>query len=564
MRQRIDNGEQTGDTGRIDGTDGTGVTGGIDPSQTTEKAEAIHNGGTIDNGDQSNGVTTGLSESFVGTMLESSPDMLYLLDTEGTILRSSGAQKSILGYSEPALHGRSLLSLVHPDDAPVVRRELTRIASREASRFDARFRLGRADGTWTTVAVRGRAVPDETGRPVAVVAVLRDVTGDVQAEQKLLLAVSQAEQASRAKSEFLSRMSHELRTPLNSVLGFAQLLEMDDLTPDQQEAVAHILRAGRHLLGLIDEVLDISRIEMGHLDLSMEAVELDTLVEDAVALTSPLAQRVGVSVSTVSNLTAATCALADRQRLLQVLLNLMSNAVKYNSPGGKVRITCESLSGGHVGVAVSDTGPGIREEDMRSLFEPFERLGAEQIGIEGAGVGLTIAKSLVERMGGVLDVFSKVGEGSTFEVVLQEVPRAPEPQADEDEGHYDLESPRSMCVLLIEDNLANLNLLENLLTRRKDVRLLAAMHGSLGLDLAREHRPDLVLLDLHLPDQSGSEVLRRLQADPLTAQIPVVVVSADRSSDQESEMRRLGAVDYLTKPFDVRDVLRAVDGALGS
>lgn len=502
--------------------------------------------------------------SLYGTILDTSPDMLCLLDLSGTVLRFSGAQETILGYPAGYFAGRDLLTLVHPDDTGAVQAELDRLGNGEAIRFDVRYRLARADGMWTTLSTRGRAVLDEGGKAIAVVATSRDVTSDVQAEQKLLLAVSNAEQANRAKSEFLSRMSHELRTPLNSVLGFAQLLEMDELSNSQGEAVEHILRAGRHLLGLIDEVLDISRIETGHLELSMEPVELRALVADAVGLTSPLADRAGVTVSIVGGLDESVSVHADRQRLLQVLLNLLSNAVKYNSPGGKVRVTCEALRAGHVGVAVSDTGVGISEEDMPRLFEPFERLGADRIGIEGAGVGLTIAKNLVERMGGILDVYSRVGEGSTFEVVLKGADTPAQKPKGESNERADLMSVGSVSILLIEDNLANLTLIENLLVRRNDVRLLAAMHGTLGVDLAREHHPDLVLLDLHLPDQSGVEVLKRLKEDPTTADIPVVIVSADRSSDRDRQMRALGAADYLIKPFDVRDLLRAVDSALGS
>jgi PAS domain S-box-containing protein len=498
------------------------------------------------------------------SIVDASPDMLCLLDVQGEILRASGAEELILGYPAGTLIGRSWLTLVHPDDAGSVVSEFDRVARNEVTRFDARHRLSRADGSWTTVATRSRAIFDHDGTPIAIVAASRDVSNDVGREQKLLLAVSEAERANKAKSEFLSRMSHELRTPLNSVLGFAQLLEMDELSPSQEEAVAQILRAGRHLLGLIDEVLDISRIESGHLELQIEPVELRSIISDAVGLTSPLADKAGVLVTVGGSLEPNACAVADRQRLLQVLLNLLSNAVKYNSPGGRVKVTCESLPAGHVGVAVSDTGVGIREQDMPRLFEPFERLGADQIGIEGSGVGLTIAKSLVERMDGVLDVYSRVGQGSTFEVVLK---RATTPAVRGGLPPVELEdlSPaQSACVLLIEDNLANLTLIESVLTRRGGVRLLAAMHGTLGIDLAREHLPDLVLLDLHLPDQSGAEVLSRLQSDETTSKIPVVVVSADRSSEQDRAMRELGAVDYLIKPFDVRDLLRTVDSALGT
>jgi PAS domain S-box-containing protein len=496
------------------------------------------------------------------SVVDSSPDMLCLLDVSGEILRVSGAEELILGYPAGNLIGRSWIGFVHPDDVQGVREDFARVAKSEALRFEARLRLARADGTWATVSMRARTIFDSEGAPMAIVSASHDVTGEMDREQKLLKAVSAAEQANRAKSEFLSRMSHELRTPLNSVLGFAQLLEMDDLSPSQEEAVAHILRAGRHLLDLIDEVLDISRIESGNLELQMEPVELRALVNDAVGLTSPLADKAGITVTVGGGLDESACVRADRQRLLQVLLNLLSNAVKYNSEGGRVRITCEALPAGHVGVAVSDTGVGIREDDLPRLFEPFERLGAEQIGIEGAGVGLTIARSLVERMEGVLEVYSRVGEGSTFEVVLKQA-QAPSPTRRPSIEDTDPLAPgQPACVLLIEDNLANLTLIENVLSRRGGVKLLAAMHGTLGIDLAREHHPDLVLLDLHLPDQSGAEVLRRLQSDQDTKGIPVVVVSADRSSDQDRAMRELGAVDYLIKPFDVRDLLRTVDAAL--
>lgn len=511
------------------------------------------------------------TDPLFGTIFEFSPDVLCLVDPNGVILRMSGSLRAVLGYSPSEVAGTQLLELVHPDDAPKVKSALDAVAKREKTRFDVRFNISRTDGDWLTFATRGKAVLDDDGAPIAIAVVARDVTTEVQAEQKLLLAVSEAEQANHAKSEFLSRMSHELRTPLNSVLGFAQLLEMDELTPPQEEAVSHILRAGRHLLGLIDEVLDISRIEMGHLELTIEPVEIRSLVVDAVALTSPLADKADVSVSVTGPVDPLACVDADRQRLLQVLLNLLSNAVKYNSPGGKVRVTCELLNDaqdgrdghvGHVGVAVSDTGVGIKDEDLSRVFEPFERLGADRIGIEGAGVGLAIAKNLVERMDGTLEVFSSLGEGSTFEVVLKRSARQLQSVGLPDEVNEVAARTKSTCVLLIEDNLANLNLIENVLTRRADVKLLAAMHGSLGVDLAREHDPDLVLLDLHLPDQTGEDVLRTLQADEKTAHIPVVVVSADRSTDLDREMRRLGAVDYLTKPFDIRDLLRCVDSAL--
>jgi len=355
-------------------------------------------------------------------------------------------------------------------------------------------------------------------------------------------------------------MSHELRTPLNSVLGFAQLLEMDELPVDQGEAVGHILRAGRHLLDLIDEVLDIARIESGRLNLSVERVSLAEVVRDAVDLTRPLAEHNGVSVSTsLDDLPAGGHVVADRQRLLQVMLNLLSNAVKYNRPGGTVVVAADAAPDDRVCIAVVDSGRGIRPEDLHRLFEPFDRLGAEKTGVQGTGVGLTLSKHLVERMGGRLTVRSEPGAGSVFSVELAAV-EAPDAFAAASEAPSVARvAPGILRVLHVEDNLANLELVEQILARRRGVELRAAMYGGLGLELAREHRPDLILLDLHLPDMLGTEVFDRLQADPATAGIPVVVVSADATPNQIERLRAAGVAAYLTKPIDVRELLDVVE-----
>jgi signal transduction histidine kinase/CheY-like chemotaxis protein len=373
-------------------------------------------------------------------------------------------------------------------------------------------------------------------------------------------AAAEADRANLAKSEFLSAMSHELRTPLNSVLGFGQLLEMAELSERDADSVHHILRAGRLLLQLVDEVLDLSRIESGRLALSPEAVELRELVGNAVELIRPLAADRQIAVS-VEDVSCDVHVQADRQRLKQVLLNLLSNAVKYNHDGGRIDVRCDRASDGHIRIGVRDTGPGIAPERQGDLFEPFERLGAERSGIEGTGLGLALAAQLTEAMGGTIDVETVVGEGSTFwvELPLTESPiSALERESLEDEAPPP-DASAERAVLLIEDNLSNLTLVERIMESRPHVTLLSAMQGGLGVELARRHRPDLILLDLHLPDVPGDEVLLRLQADPETREIPVVIVSADATEGRVRRVLDAGAADYLSKPIDVRKLLELVD-----
>jgi CheY-like chemotaxis protein len=400
----------------------------------------------------------------------------------------------------------------------------------------------------------------EDGRAVGALVMSRDVTEDLVFEAELLTAVGVAERASLAKSEFLSRMSHELRTPLNSVLGFAQLLEMDDLSEQQEQAVGHILRAGRHLLNLIDEVLDIARIESGHLDLSVEPVLVLDVLGDAVDLARPLAEHrdVGVTVDTTS-CPPGTYVQADRQRLLQVLLNLLSNATKYNNRTGRVEVSVARTEDGRAEISVTDTGPGIRSEDIDRVFAPFDRIGAEHTGVEGTGVGLTLSKHLVERMGGEIEVQSTVAVGSTFAVRL---PLTDPPVDLESVVPARGEAPAlrgALRILHVEDNLANLALVEQILARHQEVELIAATLGGMALELARRHRPDVILLDLHLPDMSGIDVLGRLRADPVTTEIPVVVVSADATADRLERLETARVAAYLTKPIDVRELLRVIE-----
>jgi signal transduction histidine kinase len=385
-----------------------------------------------------------------------------------------------------------------------------------------------------------------------------------RANLELREARAEAERANREKSAFLSRMSHELRTPLNAILGFAQLLEMDAETDDQQESLRHIVRAGRHLLELINEILDIARIESGNLTLSLEPVEAGDAFREAVALVRPLADERGITVSEASWPDGNEYVTADRQRLKQVLLNLLSNAIKYNATGGSVMLSIEPGELGKCRLNVTDTGRGIAAEHLRRLFTPFDRLGAENADVEGTGIGLALSRSLVEMMGGAVGVESALGRGSTFWVDLpvaeDELARA-EP-AMRDPSLAASPSRESRIVLCIEDNLSSLRLLERVIELRPPVRLLTALQGSLGIDLARQHRPDLILLDLNLPDVHGHEVLQRLRADPVTSGIPVVVLSADATPGQIARLLDAGARDYLTKPIDVQRCLGVLDEVL--
>ena len=392
--------------------------------------------------------------------------------------------------------------------------------------------------------------------------ITRDITDRRNAEAALRTAREEAENASRAKSEFLSRMSHELRTPLNSILGFAQLLEMDRGTPAQQAQVRHILRAGRHLLGLINEVLDIARIESGRLALSPEPLALRPLLQEVSLLLSPQADSADIRLRLPEELPAELCVQADRQRLVQVLLNLLSNAIKYNHPGGHVEVRVQADSD-TITLSVVDNGPGIAAEDLERLFIPFERLGAAASEVEGTGLGLALSKSLLEQMDGSLGVRSTPGEGSTFSLTL---PRAqghdgllPAPAAAPPPVASDIAPPeRPLRVLCIEDNLSSLALIETLLARWPQVQVISAMQGQLGLDLAWQHRPEVILLDLDLPDLSGQEVLKRLRLNPSSSDTPVLLITADVSAGTRRDLQQAGATAVLSKPLHVPTFLAAL------
>ncbi|HEX3922206.1 MAG TPA: ATP-binding protein [Streptosporangiaceae bacterium] len=409
---------------------------------------------------------------------------------------------------------------------------------------------------------------DEIGRVADSLAQAEDLLARRAAD--LVAARDQALIATQAKTAFLSNTSHELRTPLNSILGFTQLLEMSDLGDEDRDCVQRILGAGRHLLALINELIDIARIESGELSLSVEPVSVLALIEETSHLLAPLAAERSIAIvqyCTHPGLTAN----ADRQRLSQILMNLISNAIKYNHRGGTITITSQEAGAGQVSVTVSDTGPGIQQEDLDRIFIPFERLGAELTPIEGTGIGLPLAKALTETMGGGLTASSVIGEGSAFTVSLPRAPdmigtpiSGPAPPSPARPARYRGSAGDVTNILYMEDNPANVEVISRYLNARPNARLTSVTSGQAGLECAIRDVPDVILLDLHLPGLRGDQVLEKLSAQPRTADIPVVVLSADAAPGVIRRTLALGARAYLTKPLVLAELGDLLDSFAAS
>jgi len=502
-------------------------------------------------------------EATLQAVISASPDIITLVDPDGRVTFMSPAFLRVTGHEPNSRVGRSALrpELIHPHDREGFAQAQRRVLSDENGEAVMRVRVRHANGRWVVLDAHTRPL----GAGEGVVIVSRDVTGQAALEEDLRQAKQAAEQANQAKSEYLSRMSHELRTPLNAILGFAQLLEMDELAGEQRDSLRHILAAAEHLLGLINEVLDIAAIEAGRLPLSPEPVAVAKIVAEAVELIRPLADQDGVLLNDRPAERCGAYVHADQQRMKQILFNLLSNAVKYNREGGSVHLACKYVAGERLRISVTDTGPGIAPEPLERLFVEFERLGSERTSVEGTGLGLPVSKRLAEAMGGTIGVTTAVGQGSTFWL---ELPLA-KPPDEPDEGREEsgpaagkargTQAGPPVTVLYIEDNMSNLQLVDRILARRPNVKLISAMRPGLGLDLAGEHHPDLVLLDLHLPDMSGEEVFRRLRAEPRTAAIPVAILSADAKPSLIAKMLDQGALAFLTKPLEVSKLLGLLD-----
>jgi PAS domain S-box-containing protein len=488
-------------------------------------------------------------------IFDAAVDSIIVIDKNLKVVEASPSNDSTFAFSREETEGRVALDFVHPDDQGMILEALERgFANDEV--VNVRFRGLHTDGRWVMIESRGRALRDAQGNPTGAVIISRDVSETVEAQLALELAKIEAEQANVAKSEFMSRMSHELRTPLNSVLGFAQILQMELEAPSELEMIGYIVKSGGYLLELINEVLDISRVESGSIAVSLELVSIEALVGECLQLVSGDAAAAGVEI--IDQCDVARHVRADPLHLKQALVNLLSNAIKYNHEGGTVTLTCDE-DAGRVRLGVTDTGPGVAPQLFDRLFVPFDRLDAESKGIEGTGLGLALSKGLMEAIGGSLGVESEPGTGSTFWLDLPLATTSTDFAEVELDVAAQPESNAVLTVLYIEDNIGNVRLLERLLVHKPNVRLITSLEGRLGLQLAQQHRPDLILLDVHMPDLSGYEVLELLRDDVRTASIPVVMLSADASHEQIQRFRDAGARDYLTKPLDLQHFLGQLD-----
>lgn len=491
---------------------------------------------------------------------------IVMLDPQGFVMSwNTGAQR-IQGYREDEIVGQHF-SLFYGADALAggkAGRDLEAAAAQ--GRFEDEGWRTRKDGSVFWANVVFTPIRGPLGELRGFAKLTRDLTQHRRAEAALTDARSVAEKANQQKSDFLSSMSHELRSPLNAILGFAQLMELDSPPPTaaQQSSLDQILKGGWYLLDLINEILDLASIESGKLSLSLEPLSLHEVIRDCRMMIEPQLQQRGIRMQSSAGDTWGFVH-ADRTRLKQVLLNLLSNAIKYNRQNGTVTLLCRPVARGRLRISVHDTGEGMPADKLAHLFEPFNRLGQESGAQQGTGMGLVVSKRLVELMGGAFGVASTPGVGSEFWLELGTA-EPPQGVADPD-ATTDAPPPRSpdtpmRKLLYVEDNPANLKLVEQLIALRSDLHLLNAADGLLGVEMARAYQPELILMDLNLPGISGLDALKRLREDPATAHIPVVALSANAMPHAIRTGLEAGFYRYLTKPIKVNAFFATLDEGL--
>jgi PAS domain S-box-containing protein len=508
---------------------------------------------------------------YTRSLFESNIDAIMTTDPSCIITDVNKQMEVLTGCTRDELIGAPFKNyFTDPDRAEKGIKQVLREKKGTDYELTARAR----DGKETVVSFNAATFYDRDRKLQGVFAAARDITERKRLDQvlqeknvELESARSVAEKANLSKSEFLSSMSHELRSPLNAILGFAQLMESGSPLPTatQKASIDQILKAGWYLLELINEILDLALIESGRLSLSLEPMPLDDVMLESQAMIEPQAQKNGIHMS-FPHLEIPYFVNADRTRVKQVLINLLSNAIKYNRARGTVEVTCGASSAKRIRISVHDTGEGLSPEKLAQLFQPFNRLGQEASSAEGTGIGLVVSKQLVELMGGEIGVESTVGVGSMFwfELNVADEPQlaagAAEPLAPLQTHVRQGEVRRTL--LYIEDNQANMQLVEQLIARRPDMRLLSAGDGMSGIEIARTHQPEVILMDINLPGINGIQALRILRKDPITAHIPVLAISANAMPHDIKKGLEAGFFRYLTKPIKVDEFMDALDTAL--
>ena len=510
-------------------------------------------------------------------LLNLAHDAIIVRDMDNTILFWNRGAEITYGWSQAEVLGRVTYQLLNTAFLlPLIEIEKILYAS---GQWEGELEHSKADGSRIIVTSRWAVQRNAQGHPTAIMEINRDITDRVRVDKELrrhqehleelvqqrtaalVTAKEEAERANAAKSEFLSRMSHELRTPMNAILGFSQVLEIEDINPEQLDCVQEIHRAGTHLLQLINELLDLSRIESGKMVTALQPVKLSVSVAEALQITKTLIQ--AQHITCLNQCNARDSVLADPTRLKQILVNFLSNAAKYNRDGGRILIECQQRPGDILRLCVSDDGQGIPPEKHSYLFKPFERLGAEHSAVDGTGIGLALSKQLAELMGGTLGFESAPGAGSTFWVELPQTPTQENGAALAQLTPDSANGPRHK-VLYIEDNAANLKLVEAMFRHQQNLLLLSATNGEYGLELARLYHPDVILLDIHLPGMSGYAVLEALQIDAATNAIPVLALSADAMPIDIERGLQAGFAQYLTKPIKIQELLNALNSVLNT
>jgi PAS domain S-box-containing protein len=508
---------------------------------------------------------------YTRSLIESNIDALVTTDPRGIITDVNQQMEALTGCTRDELIGAPFKNYF--TDPEWAEAGIKRVLS-EGKVTDYELTARARDGKETVVSYNLTTIHDRDRKLQGVFATARDVTERKRFEQtlqennvELERTKAAAEKANLAKSNFLSSMSHELRSPLNAILGFAQLInsESPPPTPAQMASIDQILHAGWYLLELINEILDLAQIESGRLALSLEPTSMAEVMFECQAMIEPQGQKRGIGM-TFPQFDIPCVVEADRTRLKQVLINLLSNAIKYNQPNGTVVVDCATSTPERIRVSVKDTGAGLRPDMLMQLFQPFNRLGQERSTEEGTGIGLVMSKRLVEMMGGVIGVESTVGLGSVFWFELNSV-AAPQLAVDRAEpaasAPAEGQQGRPLRTLLyVEDNPANLKLVEQLIARRPDMRLLSARDGNLGIQLARANQPEVILMDINLPGIGGIEALKILRADQATAHIPVVALSANAMPRDVEKGLQAGFFRYLTKPIKINEFMETLDVAL--